>query len=284
MAACNDYSNVSGCEHGDYTGNPLPDAITVNADSVLVVFTSAANSETDYGFVLNYEVTSFGKSVCSSSKTYTAQTAVITDKPNNATGDDTYRASTICEHTLNLQYCDKLVYAFQKFDLKAGDFVDIYNQTSASAGSRELIAHFDVDNQPAVGEVFNYNTTLFNVAGNPTSRFIIRFASDNMVQGTGFELTYFGIQTGLNDFENVQINLYPNPASSYVNVQVEAADAQEFSAKVVDMMGKTVYVDQFNHNGGTDLYQSPVSNLSKGVYFLHLNNSNGSTVRKFIVE
>ena len=97
-------------------------------------------------------------------------------------------------------------------------------------------------------------------------------------------MTYFGIQTGLNDFENVQINLYPNPASSYVNVQVEAADAQEFSAKVVDMMGKTVYVDQFNHNGGTDLYQIPVSNLSKGVYFLHLNNSNGSTVRKFIVE
>lgn len=283
MAACNDYSSQGDAIHADYEGQALPGAVTVNADSVLVVFTSTANSATDYGFVLNYEVTSFDKSICSN-KTYTDQTAVITDKPNNATGNDTYRASTICEHTLNLQYCDKIVYAFQKFDLKEGDFVDIYNQTAVNANTRDLIAHFDIDNAPAIGEVFSYNTTLFNVGGNPISRFLIRFGTDNKNQGTGFELTYYGVQTGIEAFENVQINLYPNPASSFVNVQVEAVDAQEFSAKVVDMTGKTVYVDQFNHNGGTELYQIPVSNLSKGVYFLHLNNSNGSTVKKFIVE
>ena len=285
MAACNDYSSNGDAIHADYEGQPLPAAITVNADSVLVVFTSTANSETDYGFVLNYEVTNFNKSTCKNSTTYTAQTAVITDKLNNAVGDnDDYRASHVCEHTLNLQFCDKLVYAFQKFDLKEGDFVDIYNQTSSSSSSRDLIARFDINNPPAIGEVFNYNTTLFNMAGNPISRFVIRFASDNMIQGNGFELTYFGIQTGLNNYNNVDVNIYPNPATSFVNVKVEAADAQQFSAKVVDMMGKTVYVDQFEHNGGTSLYQIPVNNLAKGVYFLHLNNDNGNNVQKFVVE
>ena len=285
MAACNDYSSNGDAIHADYEGQPLPAAITVNADSVLVVFTSTANSETDYGFVLNYEVTNFNKSTCKNSTTYTAQTAVITDKLNNAVGDnDDYRASHVCEHTLNLQFCDKLVYAFQKFDLKEGDFVDIYNQTSSSSSSRDLIARFDINNPPAIGEVFNYNTTLFNMAGNPISRFVIRFASDNMIQGSGFELTYFGIQTGLNNYNNVDVNIYPNPATSFVNVKVEAADAQQFSAKVVDMMGKTVYVDQFEHNGGTSLYQIPVNNLAKGVYFLHLNNDNGNNVQKFVVE
>lgn len=283
MAACNDYSSQGDAIHADYEGQPLPGSVTVNADSVLVVFTSTANSETDYGFVLNFEVTNFNKTICAN-KTYTDQTATITDKPNNATGDDEYRASTICEHTLNLQFCDKLVYAFQKFDLKEGDYVDIYNQTAVNVSSRDLVARYDINNPPAIGEVFNYTTTLFNVAGNLISRYVIRFASDNMDQGSGFELTYFGIQTGIDDFENVQINLYPNPATSYVNVQVEASDAQEFSAKVVDMMGKTVYVDQFEHNGGTSMYQIPVNNLAKGVYFLHLNNSNGNTVKKFIVE
>jgi len=234
--------------------------------------------------VLNYEVTNFNKSTCKNSTTYTAQTAVITDKLNNTTGDEEYRASTVCEHTLNLQFCDQLVYAFQKFDLKEGDYVDIYNQTAISTSSRDLIAHYDIDNAPSVGEVFNYNTTLFNMGGSPISRFIIRFASDNKVQGTGFELTYYGIQTGIEDFDNVEINIYPNPATSYVNVQVDAADAQQFSAKVVDMMGKTVYVEQFEHNGGTSMYQIPVNNLAKGVYFLHLNNSNGNTVKKFVVE
>jgi len=228
-------------------------------------------------------VTNFNKTICSN-KTYTDQTATITDKPNNATGDDTYRASTICEHTLNLQFCDKLVYTFDKFDLKEGDYVDIYNQTAVNVSSRDLVARYDINNAPSVGEVFEFNTSLFNVAGNPIARYIIRFASDNMNQGSGFELTYYGIQTGIDDFENVQVNLYPNPATSYVNVQVDASDAQAFSAKVVDMMGKTIYVDQFEHNGGTSMYQIPVNNLAKGVYFLHLNNSNGSTVKKFVVE
>jgi len=49
-------------------------------------------------------------------------------------------------------------------------------------------------------------------------------------------------------------------------------------------MGKTVYTDVFGHNGGTELYQIPVNDLAKGVYFLHLNSSNGSHVQKFVVE
>jgi len=283
MAACNDYSSLGDAIHADYEGEALPAALTVNADSVLIVFTSTANSATDYGFVLDYEATLNNSNKCSN-KTYTDQTAVITDKANNATDDDEYRASVICEHTLNLQFCDKLVCAFQKFDLKEGDFIDIYTQSAVNSNSRTMVAHFDCDHPATVGEVFNFNTNLFNVAGNPTGRYIIRFASDNKDQGSGFELTYFGIQTGLNNLENVNVSLYPNPATTFMNIKVNAEEAQQFSAKVVDMMGKTVYVDQFDHNGGTSLYQIPVDNLAKGVYFLHLNNSNGSTVQKFIVE
>ena len=281
MAACSDYTNVSGCEHGDYTGEPLPSSVTVNADSVLVVFTSTANSETDYGFVLKYEVTSFNKSACSD-KTYTDQCMLLTDKPNNATNDDTYRASNICEYTLNLKYTDRLVYAFPKFDLREGDFVDIYYNKSNSSSSRELLARYDINTPPT--QTYTADIPLFNVSGAPTSRIIVRFATDNKLQGTGFELQYYGIHTGINDFNNVEVSMYPNPATNYVNVEVTADDAQEFSAKVVNMMGKTVYTDVFGHNGGTELYQIPVNDLAKGVYFLHLNSSNGSHVQKFVVE
>ena len=281
MAACSDYTNVSGCEHGDYTGEPLPSSVTVNADSVLVVFTSTANSETDYGFVLKYEATSFNKSACTD-KTYTDQCMLLTDKPNNATNDDTYRASNICEYTLNLKYTDRLVYAFPKFDLREGDFVDIYYNKSNSSSSRELLARYDINTPPT--QTYTADIPLFNVSGAPTSRIIVRFATDNKLQGTGFELQYYGIHTGINDFNNVEVSMYPNPATNYVNVEVTADDAQEFSAKVVNMMGKTVYTDVFGHNGGTELYQIPVNDLAKGVYFLHLNSSNGSHVQKFVVE
>ena len=281
MAACNDYTNVSGCEHGDYTGNPLPSAITVNADSVLVVFTSTANSETDYGFVLKYEATSFNKSACTD-KTYTDQCNILTDKPNNAMDDDTYRASNVCEYTLNLKYTGRIVYTFPKFDLKDGDFVDIYYNRTQSANSRELIERYDINTPPT--QVYSVDVPTFNVAGAPTARILVRFASDNKIQGNGFAFEYYGIHTGINDFNDVEVSMYPNPATNYVNVEVTAEEAQEFNASVVDMMGKTVYSDQFSHNGGTELFVIPVNNLAKGVYFLHLNSGNGSHVQKFVVE
>ena len=281
MAACNDYTNIADCEHGDFTGQELPAAITINADSVLVVFTSTANSQTDYGFVLDYAVKSFNKSACTD-KTYTDQHNTLTDKPNNEISDDTYRASNVCEYTLNLKWTDQLVYAFHKFDLKQGDFVDIYNQKSPNGSTKELVAHYDMNNIPT--SVYSYDAPLFSVAGVPTSRFIIRFASDNMLQGTGFEFEYYGIHNGISQFDNTEISVYPNPATSFVNVEVSSEEAQQFNAKVVDMMGKTVYVDQFNHLGGTGMYTIDVNNLAKGVYFLHLSNDNGQSVQKFVVK
>ena len=282
MAACNDYSgSISDCEHGDYEGQPLPAAITVNADSVLVVFTSTANSETDYGFVLDYAVKSFSKDACND-KSYTDQHLVLTDKPNNAISDDTYRASNVCEYTLNLKFTDQLVYVFNKFDLKQGDFVDIYNQKTPNASTKELVAHYDMNNPPT--SVYTYDAPLFNIAGAPSSKFIIRFASDNMLQGSGFEFEYYGITNGINQFDETEINVYPNPATSFINVEVTSDKAQQFSASMVDMMGKTVYVDQFNHDGGTGMYKINVNNLSKGVYFLHLDSENGQSVQKIVVK
>ena len=282
MAACNDYTNVTGCEHGDYEGQALPAAITVNADSVLVVFTSTANSQTDYGFVLDYNVKSFSKSACTD-KTYTDQYNVLTDKPNNETSDDTYRASNVCEYTLNLKWTDQLIYAFHKFDLKQGDFVDIYNQSSPNNSSRVLVAHYDMNNVPT--SVYTYDAPLYNIAGVPSSRFIIRFASDNMLQGSGFELEYYGKCTSINQLDETEIKVYPTiTTTSIVNVEVTSDKAQQFHASVVDMMGKTVYVDQFNHEGGNGKYTINMNNLAKGVYFLHLNSEKGNTVQKIVIQ
>lgn len=283
MAACSDYSyGDTNCVHGGFTGTSLPAAVTVNADSVLVVFTSTANSETDYGFVLDYKVSSFNKTACID-KNFTALHLVLTDKPNNEISDETYRAANVCDYTLTLKFCDRLVWVFDKFDLKEGEFVDIYNSTSATA--TQLVAHYDNHNAPSIGEIFSFDAIPLNLAGAKQSRFYVRFASDNLYQGTGFELSYYGLSsTAVDNYDNVEISLYPNPASSYVNVEVAAEDAQVFNASVVDMMGKTVFADQFGHNGGTETYQIPVNNLAKGIYFLHLENENGNHVQKFIVQ
>lgn len=278
MAACSDYTNLDGGTQGDFTGNQLPAAITVNADSVLVVFTSTANSETDYGFVLSYRVNSFSKAACTN-LTLTDQTAILTDKPNNAIGDDEYRASNVCEYDLNLKYTNRLIYTFNKFDLKSGDFVDIYYYKNAQ--TRELIAHYDINNLPVSYYTADVPTVM--LAGAQTGRFKIRFASDNKYQGTGFEFQYWGENTGINNIEDFDVNIYPNPAVTNMTIEV-SADAQTISAEIVDLTGRTVYTEQINHDGGVQKYQISVNDFAKGVYFLHLNTTNGSNIQKFIVK
>lgn len=283
MPACADYSNQGTGQHGDYTGLTLPNAFTINADSVLVVFISAENSETDYGFVIDYEVTSFASNsdICRN-QTVTNQSGFLTDKFNNLENDDPYRLSTICEYTLRLKWTDQLYYSFPKFDLGEGDFVDIYNQPSRT-GEYKLVGHYDIYHMP--DGIYSYDAPVFTSMQRDTiSLFIVRFVSDNEYSGTGFKMEYYGIHNGIQNLNNVDVNVYPNPATSYLNVNITSEDAQHFKAEVVDMMGKTVYIDQFYHNGGTENYQISVSNLAKGVYFLHLDNQNGRHIQKFVVR
>ncbi|MBO4488271.1 MAG: C10 family peptidase [Bacteroidales bacterium] len=277
MAACSDYSGVSGGVHGDFTGDALPNALTVTADSVLITFTSTANSETDYGFVLNYEATSYVSSstACSSNtQMITTQTGTITDKPGNAINNDNpYRPSQSCSWQIRPSGATGYVFSFSKFDLKAGDFVDVYDYSSTT--SPVLYRHFDINNTASLETDYYFLTA---------SKLYVRFGSDNDQEGTGFELNYHTSQTGIEHFDNMEVSVYPNPANTFVNVSVTADEAQTIYATIVDMAGKTVATDQFNYNGGEQVFQIQTNNLSEGIYFLNLKSQNGQRTQKLIIQ
>ena len=81
----------------------------------------------------------------------------------------------------------------------------------------------------------------------------------------------------------LSVRIYPNPATDYLNVNM-TAEAQQVNVTVVDMSGKVLYTDVFNHGGGTQIYKVPVSELSSGIYFMNLMTPTGKTVQKFIVR
>jgi hypothetical protein len=276
MSACSDYSPNGDAIHGDFPGQNLPASINVKSDSVLVVFTSAENSETDYGFVLNYNVSAFKNtaSSCSEAEVFTTNWHdVITDKAGDETGNNTpYRANTICTWIIRLPFSAGYTFAFEKFDLAAGDFVDIYDFTDQN--NPAFIARYDIYNMPMLKTAFNVDK----------SKVLVKFASDTWEQGSGFELGYWQI-AGVNDRNTFQdVNLYPNPASEKLNVAISTNEAQTIHAKVVDVTGKVVFSDRFNHSGSEQVFTIPVNNMSKGVYFLNLESEKGNAVYKFIVR
>ena len=270
MAACSDYTNISGCVRGDFQGQSLPAAVNVNKDSVLVVFTSNSDDETDYGFVLDFEATNINGTGCVSNTVISSMSDnVLTDKAYNAQGDNTpYTPSRTCGWKIQIPSVPGYTFEFPKFDLKSGDFVDVFD---ASTNNYRFVARFDINNMP---------NGPFSVLA---SKLYVKFVADNWLEGSGFEFT-FSTLTGIDDIEDANITVYPNPATSLLNVAIQADEAQDFNATIVDMAGKTVYVDQFVFNGGEQTYSVPVSSLAKGIYFLNLQSQNGKIIRKFIVE
>ena len=223
----------------------LPSSFTLYCDSVLVVFTSD-NQNTDNGFVIYYNANLASAPAC------TPQTGSFlnVDEGTLSDGAGNYRAESGCSWRVkpSASYgLTKLTFAFTKFDLKAGDFVDVFDMTGTNP---VLFKRFDINNIPS---------------GPFTCNFLdikVEFKTDNWQEGEGFVLKYGGTteideNSGLND-----LSIYPNPATNVVNVEFSTENPENITFNIVDLTGKLIYTEQVNHQGGNLKHQFAVSNLS----------------------
>ncbi|MBO4654764.1 MAG: C10 family peptidase [Bacteroidales bacterium] len=259
----------------EYDMDPLPASFSIESESVLITFTSNDTIE-DYGFVLEYKARYNQPVSCENANFVGKQHYVITDTTTTSvvnafdieSSEDLYAPNKVCSWIVSDPAILSYHFDFSKFDLKAGDFVEIVSTSTIP----ELLYRFDVFNWPQPGG-YDVDATEMKV----------RFVTDHWMEGEGFELEYWAIlginqESGLSD-----IRIYPNPATNFLNVELNA-DAQNIKADIVDMSGKVLYQDILNHNGGIQNYKIPVSNLANGIYFLHLNTPTGQSIQKFIVK
>lgn len=278
-AAASDHTEGSA-QQVIYDLPSLPGVINVESSSVLVTFTSNDTIE-DYGFVLEYSCTydQSGISTCAESQELTSPHYIIIDKAqevvtddqdinNISSADEPYAAENICSWTIRTPNAVGYYFSFPKFDLKAGDFIEV----TTIASVPELLQKFDVFNMPSTS-----GCTV------DASKVKVRFVTDHWQEGDGFEMEYWTIlginqESGLSD-----INIYPNPATNFVNVEL-TGDAQNIDVRMLDMSGKEMYSNVFSHNGGTQTYKIPVTDLASGIYFLHMNTPTGRTIQKVVVR
>ncbi len=112
----------------------------------------------------------------------------------------------------------------------------------------------------------------------------IELRDDNMVfvstYGRGVFSGQFTADTNtINEEEVLQVNVYPNPATEVLQVQLP--DAMNTIAYVYDINGRRVMQQLINH---TDKIKFNVSHLSKGTYFVSLKNGKNLYSAKFIVK
>ncbi len=105
---------------------------------------------------------------------------------------------------------------------------------------------------------------------------MIRFVADDSNPASVVEVALDDIEILSTDFgngivehgsENL-ISVFPTPASDYLNVDITAAKAGDFTFDVVDNLGQVVLTDKVFLSAGKNLESINVSSLENGVYYL----------------
>ena len=89
-------------------------------------------------------------------------------------------------------------------------------------------------------------------------------------------------QTGIDMVNKDRINIYPNPTSGLITIELEDLTYNELNILVTDVLGKVVYtkqLDAINVNEELDL-----SNHTSGVYFVKVYNDKFSKTELIILE
>jgi len=81
--------------------------------------------------------------------------------------------------------------------------------------------------------------------------------------------------------EQLALNVYPNPATSNLNVSFEAVG--EYSVNIVDLQGRTV-ATKANNGAGFEVVEFDVTNLAKGSYIVNIVNGSSKSSKNIVIQ
>jgi len=84
------------------------------------------------------------------------------------------------------------------------------------------------------------------------------------------------------DFENMNVNVFPNPATDLIAIQIVNLVQDDLRIELIDVTGKVVMETQINK--GSTIAHFNVETVYTGVYFVKISNESFSLVKKVLVE
>ncbi len=128
---------------------------------------------------------------------------------------------------------------------------------------------------------YSYNLTTLN--GQSSIMFRFKFVSDQNLNQEGVVVDDFVIDgvLGVNDFEDGEFLIYPNPSSDIFNIKRFNTVGDNMTIDVYDITGKLIR----KRKGITEAdYELNMKGVAKGVYFLKIKIDNKQLVKKLILK
>ena len=249
------------------TGSQKPtENFSVIADSVLITFTGNSNNTEHYGFLISYSSTLPPRTCEEVINMPDVWNATLTDGSQDG---EKYLPQTSCSWNITHNFISGYAFAFPKFNLGYGDFVDVYN---ASTYPATLYQRFDSYSPPS--GVYSVNFKKMRV----------HFVSDNWDQSEGFEMQYYAL-VSVEDYNGLEdLTVYPNPAADQVTVDFSLQEPGNVNVRLLDMTGKTLRQGLYDGEPGANRINFGLADVAKGIYLLEISNDNGKSVRKLTVQ
>lgn len=84
-------------------------------------------------------------------------------------------------------------------------------------------------------------------------------------------------------FNSLQMEVYPNPASSMVQVEFPLKQSVEVNVRIMDLTGKVVFHQSQKGMQGSNVMSIPVSDISNGTYFIQVQAAQYSGIQKITI-
>ena len=98
-----------------------------------------------------------------------------------------------------------------------------------------------------------------------------------------FEKTDLGLFSSINEWQELEVAVYPNPTSEYITVALQSAKLNEnVVVQIFDTAGKILKNFMMNQNQGFRVIECNVSDLLPGQYYLQISGQGNTYCKPFV--
>jgi subtilisin-like proprotein convertase family protein len=130
------------------------------------------------------------------------------------------------------------------------------------------------------------NTTFYTDQVTTNSRYCYRVRAINSTGNSGYSNESCQTVSTITAVQNAALlqglEVFPNPSSGVFEVKISNAQRGAITLRVTDALGRTVSAQTLTKAAPALQQSLDLSNLSNGVYTLHLDMPNGSTVVRLL--
>jgi Secretion system C-terminal sorting domain len=127
--------------------------------------------------------------------------------------------------------------------------------------------------------ILSAKVTLFGAPYTDTTIQLNNNNYDFVIDGPGTGACAVGVSGIYKNIAN--ITAVPNPATSVLNLTINATNAEPITLSVLNAMGQVVFTKATKSVIGANNYTIDVSPFANGIYTLNIQGTEGSTVKKF---